>query len=163
MGTVKTLGQDLKKIIEKEKDLRYLTKSDLAEIGRIVIKETVQKANKGISPLTGKRFPAYINPTNYPDKVKKKFPTKRRRPVNLHLSGDFLSSLIFEARPGSKPSIRFTFSDNLSKLKEKGHREGAGGQPKRPIMPDRNETWSKDIVLQITKALVGAVLRRKRR
>lgn len=104
-----------------------------------VVTEMKAMIAKGITPIRGEpRFPAYKNPDKYPGKRLRKLFRKRNRPVNLFLSGDFIRSLIHlknkVTRQGVYPVIGY--SDDLSKRKESGHREGVHGQPKRPTIPD---------------------------
>lgn len=82
-----------------------------------------------------------IKSRGYPYSVQDKYPDKRPRPVNLFLSGDFLAAL--EARvTGSAGGfgLEIGFFDSDQAVKEQGHREQAGGQGFRPIIPiDREE------------------------
>jgi hypothetical protein len=86
-----------------------------------------------------------------------KFPAKRRRPVNLYLSGKFLKSLKFKIKQGKKPRITIGFFNKKSKLKEKGHRDQTGGQMKRPIIPEREESFTRPILKAIEDYLVKAL------
>lgn len=113
----------------------------------------LENIKKGISPITGKRFPAYKNPERYPGKRKPK------RPVNLELTGEFLSALEFTVRSGKNPTITIGFFDKENADKEKGHREGAGGQPKRPIIPNSSESFSKKITIEITNEIADVLSR----
>lgn len=84
---------------------------------------------------------------------------KRPRPVNLWLTGEFLRSLTFQILPAGKRKMLSLgwFNDPKNAVKEKGHREGAGGQPKRPILPRAGEKWARTIQLDIMKLLRDAV------
>jgi hypothetical protein len=86
----------------------------------------------------------------YPYSVQKDFPNKRPRPVNLFLSGDFLSNLTYALGiRGKAQVIEIGFFDDLSAKKESGHREGVNGQPKRPIIPTGSERFSAIIAQDI--------------
>lgn len=84
-----------------EKLLDGIDKRAAREIGSKVVKAMKKQfIAKGISPVAGiARFPAYAAqrkaspPLRYPDSVQGDFPGKRRRPINLFLSGDFLKKL----------------------------------------------------------------------
>jgi hypothetical protein len=150
----------LKKKLNKKIDLSALPKQEMQAIAKLTVKEIKKSVSKGISPIEGaQRFPAYKNPENYPDKIKKRFPSKRRRPVNLELSGDFLKNLKFKIENKvkklgkfvEKREIKVGFFDEESINKEKGHRDGANGQPKRPIIPNKKEDFKRRIKNSIVK------------
>lgn len=84
--------------------------------------------------------------------------SKRPRPVNLWLTGDFLRALTFELKKlGSKMGIEIGWWEAKQAIKEKGHREGANGQPKRPTLPRGRESWNETIRLDIMRLLRDAV------
>lgn len=114
---------------------------------------------RGQSPIRGNdRFPAYKASSQigkkkkgYPYNQKNKFPNKKPRPVNLFLSGAFLSSLRSD---GKKNIISIGFDrGSLSAKKESGHREGVNSQPSRPIIPSRSERFSVTIEREIINML----------
>jgi len=118
--------------------------------------------SKGISPIEGNgRFKSYKPSTKkrkrYPDTVKSDFPDKRRRPVNLELSGKFLRAL--KVFPKSLNIITFGFFSEYGETLELGHREGANTQAKRPIIPDfsKGEALAKSIQADILKSLKQAM------
>lgn len=100
-------------------------------------------------------------------KVKKGYPfntpqyragTKRPRPVNLFLTGDFLRALALAVKTvANKAQIEIGWWDPKQAIKEKGHREGAGGQPPRPTLPGKGERWAQVIQLDIMRVLREAV------
>lgn len=113
---------------------------------------------KGISPIKSiGRMPAYKNPERYPDQMRRKYPGKRRRPVNLSLSGEFLDDLTFQVGKSSPLKIKFGFFTKKSILKERGHREGANGQPRRPIIANEVEQFSKQLIIKFREALLKAM------
>lgn len=84
--------------------------------------------------------------------------TKRPRPVNLYLTGDFLRALALSVKTvADRALVEIGWWDPKQAIKEKGHREGAGGQPKRPTLPGRGERWAQVIQLDIMKVLREAV------
>ena len=100
----------------------------------------------------------------YPYSVQKDFPSKRARPVNLFLSGDFLSNLTYALGSiGKKQIITIGFFDELSKKKESGHRVGVNGQPKRPIIPSSTESFSQIIKLDILKIMKDVIKKASKR
>lgn len=170
------------------KAMNKIDRKDTMKIGEAVIDEIKTMASKGISPIKQNgRFPAYkwvgkanaivkvarsltgerkksakqkaanLKKGKYPYSVQRKFPGKRERPVNLFLSGDFLDSL--KVIPLAR-GLRIGFFDKLSVKKEQGHREGANGQPKRPILPTRGEEFSPSIYRRVVDTLT-LVLRNK--
>jgi hypothetical protein len=144
---------------KKTVNLKKIRKPQLDKIGIGLVDLMKDNIRKGISPITGKRFPKYKNAKKYPGLVRKRFPNKRTRPVNLHLSGDFLRALKSTGSPGKKPKVRIYFTGRKNILKEIGHRRGAGGQPKRPVIPIRNEDFSRKIRQKLDR-LVTSILTR---
>lgn len=149
--------------LRKYQQRRRVPKAFLEKTAEALRDEMIESMRKGISPIDRNgRFPAYKNPTRYPDGVRDLFPNKRRRPVNLFLSGDFYKNLKFKIvgdarfKFGSQrgPEIEVGYFDRENALKEEGHREGAGGQPKRPTIPQSGEAFSRKIIDRITKKLV---------
>jgi hypothetical protein len=135
----------LKLAVENKGDLRKLKSKSLNAIADSLIKEIKDRIAAGISPITGKRFQSYKNPKKYPGNK------KPSRPVNLYLSGDFLRSLRTRFRSGKNPIITVYFTKALSELKEQGHREGANGQRKRPIIPQGKEGFTDGILTAVRK------------
>lgn len=79
----------------------------------------------------------------YPFTAQAKRLGKKPRPVNLFLTGDFLSNLEYIVTgTAGKYGIELGFFDELSAKKESGHREGVNGQPKRPIIPVGREDFA---------------------
>jgi len=170
--TVKKINLKITKDLDKSiKNFQNKMDASLAiSIGINVVNEMTILAKKGISPIgRGARFPAYKatalaakeRRNRYPFNQRNKFPSKRARPVNLTLSGDFLNDLTFRVkRVGAKISIQIGFFGRKSAIKEKGHREGANGQPRRPIIPSKQEQYSRK-VQQVVIKLVQKTLGKK--
>lgn len=140
------------------------TSSTARKLGKIVVKEMKNNISKGISPIQGKgRFPGYKragDKDGYPNTVRRQFPAKRRRPVNLKLSGAFLRMLRGKPKKvGRAFSPNVGFFDNLSRKKESGHRDGVNGQPKRAIIPVGGESLKKSILIRVEKAFKAAILK----
>lgn len=143
-------------------DLRE-TRALLADAGkRVNLRVSKQTANlildmmkemisRGSSPIAGNgRFPAYKNRKKYPGKQ------KPATPVNLYLTGKFLSQLVAQVSP-VRGNIRIGFNSKYGKTLEQGHREGAKGQPSRPIIPEENERLAKPIRAAILELYTNAV------
>lgn len=151
MATIKESIKRIEALKQKLTQLKNPTDRQTAQtLGEAVIEQMKGLVSKGISPISGKRFPGYKNQgtgKGYPYSVASKYPSKKDRPVNLFLSGDFMNSLDMrikrESGSGYFPNIGFY--DSLSKDKERGHRDGANGQPERPIIPEGSETFSQTI------------------
>ena len=154
-----------KKLQDKLKDLRApMNKSDAEKMGREVIKAMKATIAKGNSPISGPgisaRFKAYINPRRYPGKRKPK------SPVNLKLTGKFLKNLKHDVfKRGKVYAVSIGFTRQSERDKERGHRERAGGQPKRPIIPipKNREKFIRAIQDRYLKIALKAVKRVTRR
>jgi hypothetical protein len=95
----------------------------------------------------------------YPDSVLNKFPNKRRRPVNLKLSGKFLDNGLEQWNEGLKQkfSVAIGFKKKPFVDYERGHREQANGQGFRPIIPQQQEKFVKSIRLIIDDLIKEAI------
>lgn len=129
-------------------------------VGLYVTQEMETLISKGISPIQGDgKFPKYKNPKRYPGQRKPK------SPVNLKLTQDFLNGLSYRIVPSSFGSATELFFGNNQEVKEKGHREGANGQPKRPILPSvKGETFTKlirDLYTELYRERILEVLKGK--
>jgi hypothetical protein len=142
-----------------------LTKEDARQMGEDTVDEMKKSIAVGTSPIQGNgKFPAYKNPKKYPGGVKKRFPGKRERPVNLYLSGEFLDALIskvVKTRFGYGASVGYEGSKQNKK--EQGHREGANGQPERPTIPQGGELFTTRIQKILRDAMLEAIDRIARR
>lgn len=150
LANIKLDPTQLKALKKKLKDISNPIDNDTAKkAAKATREEMLDLISKGISPIKGNgRFPAYKDAKKYPGK------RKSARPVNLKLSGDFLNSL--QARVKKfKDGFGFVigYFDNLSKLKEQGHREGANKQRKRPSIPeiDKREQFAERIQVTFLK------------
>lgn len=161
MARTKVRLEETKKLIKQISPQVSRVVSNLA--ANKILEMMKDRISKGISPIEGKpRFPRYINPKNYPAKARKNFPNKRNRPVNLFLSGRFLSELTARVSP-AQGRITIGFWSEYGKTLEDGHRNGANGQPSRPIIPEENERFARSIRLSIIKLYEQAVLAYLRR
>jgi len=153
MATLNNLQRELQKELKNAVELDDLIGSNnMRKIGKKTVSAMKRQIRKGISPISGKKFPAYKNPKRYPGR------RKRHSPVNLRLEGDFLRDLkVTDIFLGKNPFFTIGFGSRESDKKEQGHREGANGQPKRPIIPIRGESFSravlKEMLFEVQKLL----------
>ncbi len=129
------------------------------EIGEAVVDKMKEQIAKGISPIEGQgRFPAYKE--SYPPKnksFKSKYPDKKKRPVNLSLSGDFIKDLKVQKITKNSDGVRVEIGfkgGTLSHDKEEGHRSGVNQQRKRPIIPEARESFNNSI-----KSIINKIIR----
>lgn len=139
----------------RKNNQRYNTKLSRGSKGRLNREKRKQlRIDKKSTSLAfnqkKKQLTSEIKKKYYPFSVQSEFPDKRPRPVNLFLSGDFLSNLSYALGiRGKAQVIEIGFFDDLSAKKESGHRDGVNGQPKRPIIPTGSERFSAIIAQDI--------------
>lgn len=133
-----------------------ITRKEAEAVGKEIIAEMKDMISKGESTIAGAgRFPGYKHAGvkgKYPDSVRYKYPSKRQRPVNLSLSGDFLRALrhrIYAAKFGF--GIEVGYFDPEEAKKEEGHASGWNGQPKRPTIPAKGE----EIAVRIQRLVIA--------
>lgn len=148
---VSKLQKDLENGVKSKGDLSKLKSSSIKSLGQLIIDQMLDLIASGISPITGQRFQAYKNPVKYPAD------RKSQRPVNLRLTNQFLNSLVFKFKTGKKPTITIEFDNSFAEDKESGHRDGVGGQPKRPIIPNKSEGFSQGIISALRLLLTKVV------
>lgn len=143
---------------------RPVTRADAQDIARESLSEMKALIAAGVSPVKGAglpaRFPRYKNPKRYPGR------RKPVTPVNLYLTGAMLADLtarVVSSAAGFAAEIGY--STSKSKAKERGHREGANGQPIRPTIPQASsgETFATSIQQVYLKYLASAIDRLARR
>lgn len=130
------------------------------DVGRTAERMAKEMIAKGTSPVRGEgRFKAYAaqrlndrpKKSLYPNSVRKKFPDKKVRPVNLKLSGDYLSEFTYRLlRKGVE--IGFISPSNLTRKKFETHNLGKHKHvPQRKHLPDiqRNEQLAVSIMREI--------------
>lgn len=155
----------LQDLIKKIQDIpkKAINQSVARQTGTAMLAEMKDLISKGISPIEGKgRFQGYKragDPKGYPAKLRKKYPGKKNRPVNLKLSGDFLKDLTFRVsgRAGTT-AIEVGYYTPSEAIKEEGHRDGANGQPSRPTIPEGKEQFAISIQEAGIEILEKAVL-----
>lgn len=152
---------DLKRVVDSLRE--PIDKKTADSLGIQVVIQMKRLIRGGISPIKSiGRFPGYKNPDRYPGERKPK------RPVNLTLTGKFLDALTFETikvKSGYAP--RIGYDSPKEEAKERGHREGANGQPERPTIPSvsKGEEFAATIgriISAIFKERIKQILRKKR-
>lgn len=115
------------------------------KVGKAIVNEMKNLIGKGISPIRGSGIPRRLRgyKKSYVRQIRRgggKFRSKKVRPVNLRLTGDFLGDLKFKIKPG-KLGLKTVpgYSTRSSRLKEEGHRDGANSQRKRPTIPEESK------------------------
>lgn len=167
----KKLNDELKTVVLK--DIPKTLNSNVAnQLGYGITESIRGQTAKGINPTDegGRRYAAYKHAGKkgkYPDSAKKKFPSKRDRPVNLRLSGEFMSALNFYYQIGKEGmQIFIGYFDSKNVLKEKGHRKMAGGQPSRPTLPSEGKDFNKtirDMISLVSRKHIFNTLRRNKK
>lgn len=150
-GNPKRWRRAVEREVLSKADPKDIQKTQIARVAQGFLEQKKRRISQGQSPITGKRFPRYKNPDRYPGGL------KPSRPVNLRLTGDFLRDLVFRVITGKNPAIEIFFKTNESQLKEQGHREGANGQPKRPIIPNQRETYSRGLRRRLDALLQSVI------
>jgi len=128
--------QALTKIKDKVLGIKdAFTEADANALGEEVVSEMKRFISKGVSPVEGiGRFRQYSK--NYPESVQGEYPAKRKRPVNLYLSGQMLSELKHKVRSGKFGKItEVGFYDK--EASDKAKKNAGLGRPALPEDADR--------------------------
>lgn len=157
------------KILRKIEDLQApLKQSEARQLGDVVVDAMREDIEGGNSTIKGRgKFPAYRG--EYRRRIQKygrigKF-SKKLRPVNLTLTGEFLKNLKVQVRKvkqGYAPLLGF-FETREQKMEE-GHRTGHNGQAKRPIIPARNEVFTvkiQRVYLDLISRAIAKIAKRR--
>ena len=178
--SIRKLQQNIRELERNAVDQKTAT-----ALGRVIVKGIRDLTERGDSPIKGpgvsgklpayrrgyveqirrggRRFPGPRQPAGF---RRRRFRGKSVRPVNLRLSGEFMRSLRFKVvNSGSGKGALIGFRTRESERKERGHREGANNQRKRPIIPEarRGETFAQRItqkVLAILNKRINAITKR---
>lgn len=143
----------------------HINRATRQEVGRTAERMSKDLIARGTSPVRGVgRFKAYaaqrIDQSKYPNTptIKRQFPQKKVRPVNLFLSGDYLSE--FTYRIVSKGvELGFISPSRLTRKKFETHNEGKHPHvPQRKHLPDRSK--NEELAVSIMRE-VRAIVRRR--
>lgn len=132
---------------------KYLRDKGDQETGEVVISEMKKAIASGLSPVRNfgrfEEYAAQKKGWGYPLSVKKQFPDKSLRPVNLKLSGDMLDSLDTKKTKGGVEVGVFA-PDQAQKAKK--HQAGDPGVnlPQRRFIPARK---GEEFIVTITRAI----------
>ena len=165
----------------------FFSRSFAEQVSSVVKHHIKRSIAVGKSPVQGVgRFPGYkavetnkklrkvkkgggkISKVGYPYSVQSQFPSKKVRPVNLFLSGKYLSDLDHKISVRKK-SLTIGFFRGLSKKKAQTHNEGLHPKvPQRKHLPtgkDERFTASVDRVLKelFAKRLKIVIAKSKRK
>ncbi len=155
--------------LAKISNVKKIVNSTMAnKLGNSILRETKNLVGVGKSPVKGKgRFPAYAKQrkgSGYPDTpdIRRRFPSKKTRPVNLELSGKFLKALGFKKTDGGIDFGWIDPSEDIKKLID-AHNNGLNKNvPQRKVIPNADgEDYTasirrliKDIYLQRIRAII---------
>lgn len=124
-----------------------------------LLNSRARREQKGVRALTQ----AKKEIKGYPYTVQKRFPGKKPRPVNLFLSGKFLSLLRrFVTGDAANAKLALGFEDFQAEQIEEGHRIGWLGQGKRAIIPTGSEKFAQRIQ-RVAEKILGQQLAKKLR
>lgn len=138
-------------------DLNKEIKGFKTRLNRALASSTKRKLSSSIE--TRKSAIRDIKADKYPYNTEEfKQGSKRVRPVNLFLTGEFLFHLeAVLVGVAGKYGLEIGFFTPDQAIKEIGHREGANGQPKRPIIPIDREDFAQSIQNIIYGKTIGAL------
>jgi len=139
--------------------LKILNFATAKLVGESVKGGVLGMISKGISPVQGRgKFEGYASQRlndkkKYPASVKKKYPGKQTRPVNLNLSGELLKAFgwwITKSAGNFSLTTWVGFKDPSKRTKDllETHNEGLHKDvPRRQILPDfsKNEKFARKI------------------
>ena len=127
--------------LEKLTSKNVVNQRTADRLGRTIKKESLKLASVGKSPVAGQgRFKAYAaqrKGKGYPNipSIKKMFPGKKVRPVNLFLDGSYLNALGHRKKGNGIEYGWLNASPFIEKLIE-AHNEGKHPDvPKRQVLP----------------------------
>jgi hypothetical protein len=144
------IGKDLSKRVERGLKQSYW--SELYKSG--LVDTIVGFIRKGVSVVQGEgRFKEYSD--GYIKAIKdKRYPGKKRSPVNLTQSGDMLNSLKFQKSDGI-----LKFTSPLAQY----HNDGEGNLPERRLLPNRDGERFNPRVRKILRDSLAAAVKKQAR
>lgn len=150
----------------------HLSSEFKSQMGFKVVEDMKQFMSAGQSPVKGVgRFEAYSTQRNkdpkkrlYPFNVKKEYPGKQVRPVNLKLSGDLYDSIDYRVIQSGVQVGHFSPSKDIREKFEK-HNLGTDPRvPKRQYLPGQGQTFNVSIMRNLKELVISrikSILRRK--
>jgi len=166
--TFKLGSKKLKGFKKKLNDApKAVRRDDAREMGKGVIKLMKALISTGKSPIESRgSFPAYrggykaqIKNKGYVYSGGQKY-SKSLSPVNLKVSGRFLSKIVSSTERGKYGfGVTVGFNQDYGKDLEKYHRRGANGQAKRPIIPNSRELFTPKIMNYYKREVIKSMNR----
>lgn len=157
--------QKLKNVVETLKDYpRAFGRDDAKAMAEEVLDEMQSLIAKGISPVRGEgRFTGYSE--SYPSKWHQRTYGKKKRPVNLRLSGDMLSNLTYKiVKVGSRSAVEIFFkSAKSSGQKLSPEEKFQKNQKTRPLLPTSGKGFAlsiQEIVVRHYNEAINAFLKK---
>lgn len=146
-------------------DIKRLVTNQVAkELGATVRKEVLALVAVGKSPIKGKgRFRAYAaqrKGEGYPEipRIRRRFPGKKTRPVNLRLNGKYLKAILKTIK--IEGGIAFAELDEFNKKLFESHNEGKRSDiPQRKVIPTGKDTFVPIIIRAINKVYLKRIKR----
>lgn len=129
-------------------------------VGYRVDRAVADLRKKGTAPARKQSKRLSEKSSLYPNSVKKQFPRKQKRPVNLELSGKMLGFLGWEAKLGG---VIFGLISAPKKIKDifRAHNEGTNKKkkvPRRALIPvNKGETFTQFIQSRINSLYLARV------
>lgn len=143
---------------------RIVTNQVSRELGVSVRKEVLALVAVGKSPIKGKgRFRAYAaqrKGQGYPEipRIKRRFPGKKTRPINLRLNGKYLRAILKTIK--IEGGIAFEELDEFNKKLFESHNEGKHPDvPQRKVLPTGKDTFVPIIIRAINKVYLKRIKR----
>jgi hypothetical protein len=136
-----------------------------AKVARAVIKSgasSAAAARASVKVAKAKSEISTAQKTGYPYSVKKKYPDKQVRPVNLYLSGEMLNELSWREGSGESVEVGMVAGGKNAKLMGY-HQDGNKNMEARPVIPRTGEEFVvrimrliKDIYSRRLAAIINA-------
>lgn len=163
-GAVVTLA--LTKLAALTNPKKVTNKSVVADLGRNIAEKSLALVRVGKSPVKGEgRFKGYAAQRGggYPEipGIKKKFPTKKTRPINLFLDGEYLKAITQFKRNKEGDGIDYGLLSGtvLQQKMFETHNEGMHKDvPQRKVVPTNGD----DFVSLIRRKIKDIYLKRIR-
>lgn len=162
-----------KSILDKIKDIQEPVDSRIAKnVANSVVEEMKKEISVGKSTIAGRgKFEAYRG--EYKKRIQRygavssggaKY-SKKLKPVNLKVSGNFLESLKGSTEKSKNGYAAVISINGVKNIKiEQGHRDGANGQAERPIIPINKErfvTSIQKVYLRLINEAIARISKRK--
>lgn len=123
---------------------RFVDNALANDLGRTIVKESLQNISEGQSPVSGHgRFERYKNRQSYPGKL------KAHRPVNLNLTGEMLGGYGYRIRSDHVIEVGMVSGSQQRKEVATYHNTGTDKMAMRRFIPQRDEQFTVRIMRKI--------------